>query len=425
MMTTGSDYQLDVLLGDQQVGQLSVQQDNLSFSYDKAWLQRGYAISPTLPLTETVITGSPVASFFRNLLPEGQAFEELLTYLGVSRSNLFALVRAIGQETAGALTIGRRENQVKQAIFTPLNLPELQTRLSHRDAFNLVVWSGKVRLSLAGVQDKLNVLFNEHGEMGFGDGSLCSTHILKFEKHQDTHLVVNEWLCLTLAKACGINVAKASILNVGEHQALLVERFDRKQQGHERVLKKHLIDACQALGLPPSFKYERNLGSGRDVQHVRDGVSFAHLFSLANQCKNPAKTKLDILDWMAFNLIIANFDAHGKNISFFVGKDGLSLAPFYDLVNIGLFPGFEQSFAMAIGDQFDPDTLTETDFNDMAVDCNVSITQLKSRIFRMIDKVDASLHELRKADVNARYLAHFCQSLEQNIARLRLIFEKK
>ena len=191
------------------------------------------------------------------------------------------------------------------------------------------------------------------------------------------------------------------------------------------MLKKHLIDACQALGLPPSFKYERNLGSGRDVQHVRDGVSFARLFSLANQCKNPAKTKLDILDWMAFNLIIANFDAHGKNISFFVGKDGLSLAPFYDLVNIGLFPGFEQSFAMAIGDQFDADTLTETDFNDMAVDCNVSITQLKSRIFRMIDKVDASLHELRQADVNARYLAHFCQGLEQNIARLRLIFEKK
>lgn len=54
-------------------------------------------------------------------------------------------------------------------------------------------------------------------------------------------------------------------------------------------------------------------------------------------------------------------------------------------MNIGLFPGFEQRFAMAIGDQFDPDTLTETDFNDMAVDCNVSFTQLKSRILRMID----------------------------------------
>lgn len=55
---------------------------------------------------------------------------------------------------------------------------------------------------------------------------------------------------------------------------------------------------------------------------------------------------------------------------------------------------------MAIGDQFDPDTLTETDFNDMAVDCNVSFTQLKSRILRMIDVlVDHALVHCRSGSL--------------------------
>jgi len=72
--------------------------------------------------------------------------------------------------------------------------------------------------------------------------------------------------------------------------------------------------------------------------------------------------------WMTFNILVRNYDAHGKNISFFTGKKGLELTPFYDLVNIEAiireiqsqqtndshFPGQEhnisQHFAMSIGD---------------------------------------------------------------------------
>lgn len=37
---------------------------------------------------------------------------------------------------------------------------------------------------------------------------------------------------------------------------------------------------------------------------------------------------------MLFNLIISNSDAHGKNISFFIGKSGLIITPCYDLVSV-------------------------------------------------------------------------------------------
>ncbi|BEI22908.1 hypothetical protein KKIDH5335_12400 [Vibrio fluvialis] len=75
--------------------------------------------------------------------------------------------------------------------------------------------------------------------------------------------------------------------------------------------------------------------------------------------------------WMLFNLATLNYDAHGKNISFFVTPKGLELTPFYDLVNIeaiaqegakrnsrsgklsadeGRAASIPQYFAMSIGD---------------------------------------------------------------------------
>ena len=60
-----------------------------------------------------------------------------------------------------------------------------------------------------------------------------------------------------------------------------------------------------------------------------------------------------MLDWVLFNILVFNYDAHGKNISFFVGANGISLAPFYDLVNLQMYPEFEQTMAMGLGDEFD------------------------------------------------------------------------
>ncbi|CAH1590315.1 hypothetical protein THF1C08_30367 [Vibrio jasicida] len=37
---------------------------------------------------------------------------------------------------------------------------------------------------------------------------------------------------------------------------------------------------------------------------------------------------------MIFNIATLNYDAHWKNISYYIRPSGVSLAPFYDLVNI-------------------------------------------------------------------------------------------
>ncbi len=125
---------------------------------------------------------------------------------------------------------------------------------------------------------------------------------------------------MQLARECGIQVPNIQLKRYGKYPALLVERFDRKLTENNEVLRRHVIDGCQALNLPPEYKYERNYGSGRDVKHIRDGVSLAKLFNFANRCINPVETKAKILDWVLFNLLIFNYDAHGKNISFFIVK---------------------------------------------------------------------------------------------------------
>lgn len=111
------------------------------------------------------------------------------------------------------------------------------------------------RFSVAGVQEKLLVLIRPDGAMGFGEGELASTHLLKFGKDPEMHLVLNEYLCMRLARAVGLPVADVALERFGE-PVLAVRRFDRQWQG-DRVLRLHIIDGCQLLDLPPKFKYER------------------------------------------------------------------------------------------------------------------------------------------------------------------------
>ncbi|WP_232220709.1 HipA domain-containing protein [Legionella tunisiensis] len=280
-----------------------------------------------------------------------------------------------------------------KAHFRLIADEELEQRLNNRDPYSLIVWDGKPRLSVAGVQDKINVMLNKQGQLGFGEGSLCSTHILKFETQKLSYLVLNEYLSMQLAKGCGLSVANVQMKRFGRHPALLVERFDRKLTNNNLVKRRHLIDGCQALNLPPEFKYEQNFGNSRDVAHIRDGVSLPKLFDFANRCINPAKTKQQILDWVLFNSLIFNCDAHGKNISFFVSEEGITLAPFYDLVNIKMYPEFEHALAMALGDEFDGDNINAYQLADFADICQLARSLVAKRLKYIIGKLISALQD--------------------------------
>lgn len=158
---------LEVLLESTLVGWLShePQTNRFAFAYAPAWLEapQRFALCPQLPLTPRE-AASPethsaiVRQFFENLLPEGQALDAAAAASRVSKSNLVGLLIALGRETAGALRIRQEGIEEPTApVRRKLTTEELSGRIRARPQEPFSVWDGKVRLSIAGYQDKIAV----------------------------------------------------------------------------------------------------------------------------------------------------------------------------------------------------------------------------------------------------------------------------
>lgn len=373
-----------------------------AFRYSAEWLSRKdrYALSPTLPLVE-VEEGSrephsaAVRQFFENLLPEGQALDDAASTYRLSKGNLMGLLAALGGETAGALQLRLpgAATPSEAETFRWLSHEELSERIRARPHHPFSAWDGRVRLSIAGYQDKIAV-FEDEGCWAFVDGArLASTHILKPESVSDrlSGLTGNEFLCMRLAHRAKLPVADVALVHVPE-PVLVVKRFDRERTA-EGVARLHVIDGCQALGLSLALKYERPYGDTRDVRELRDGASLPMLFALLERSPRPVAERLALLRWTIFQVLIGNTDAHAKNLSFHVGREGLSLAPAYDLVCGLAFDGDTvlDTYAMAIGDAFHAEELSPFEWANFAHACGLPFRQVSIELSRMARRVRESL----------------------------------
>ncbi|MDP3363952.1 MAG: HipA domain-containing protein [Methylobacter sp.] len=378
---------LSVKANQQLVGWLSFDNQSglFAFGYSPGWLAQDvrFPLSPSLPLDHPTPSAEKhseaVRRFFQNLLPEGQALDDAAQAIKVSKANLMGLLVALGQETAGALVISLPDGHTSQSGYQPnkrlLIREELSARIRSRPDEAFTVWDGKVRLSIAGHQDKIAVL-EENNQWYLVDGEgLASTHIIKPEplSKRLQHMTSNELACMLLAKSVGLPVAEVRLERIPE-PIVLIRRFDRAVRSN-RVHRLHCIDGCQALGLGVAMKYERPYGDGRDVQHIRDGVSLPKLFALLDQnSAKPAVDRLVLLRWAIFQVLIGNTDAHGKNLSFFIAPGGLGIAPAYDLVCCLIYTGerISDTLAMAIGDNFEATALTAYDWAQLASECRLN-----------------------------------------------------
>jgi len=371
--------------------------------------------------------GSPII-YLDNALPEGEARKLLAENLGVSEKNVYSQVRAIGNDLAGAIVfrpVQAEQIDRTQPIFRQIEEAELIERLNIKEEFGLLTWDDKPRLSVAGVQDKLNVFIDNAGNFGFGDGSLCSTHILKFEKKNCPNLVLNEFFCMTLSTAIGLPTAEVAFRRFGSHPALIVKRFDRKYVSDDsKVLRRHVIDGCQALNLSRDHKYERNLGDGRDVKHIRDGASLEKLFGFCRKMSSPVESIQWLIHWQLFNLMIGNYDSHGKNVSLYFDDSTARFTPAYDLVNVSMFPQFKHVLAMAMGDEFEPDTIHAYQLADFAQTCNIDKKLLSRLLVSLADKVlkqlssDLHINQLKQLpSITADDIQYFLVLRDNIVAR--------
>jgi len=226
--------------------------------------------------------------------------------------------------------------------------------------------------------------------------------------------VVNEFICMELARRVKLPVAKVSLQRFGE-PVLFVERFDRRLS-RGKVDRLHLIDGCQMLDLPPTYKYERPFGKSGEGAKIRTGVSLPLLFSASRQCRIPAMAARDILNWSLFQLLIGNSDAHGKNISFFVNKVGLDVAPGYDLLNIDIYGGeFDRDLAMAFGDEFVIGEILPYQMAEFCDECKLPQRQVATSLKNLCTTVLDNLDKLLLGDIQDGSEMDFAQDLIREI----------
>ncbi|HTK00193.1 MAG TPA: HipA domain-containing protein [Bordetella sp.] len=433
---------------DRLVGQLTFDSlDNrYGFRYYPPWTanSEAFCLSPAIPLDREPDGPGSVQRFLGNLLPEGRVLDIISATEQISKSNTFGLVQALGKEPVGAFSFTAldadeeqlaREIRARQqeAIRRPVSDEELSDRIKKRDLIPFPIWDGKVRLSLAGYQDKLQVLV-EGDNLSLVDGALSSSHLLKPEtlNSNTPHLVANEHFCMTLARRMNLPVAPVTIRRIPD-PVLLIERFDRqilwdkeKPDFAKAVLRRHVIDGCQALDLPVDYKYERNLGSNRDVRNIREGASFARLFGLldkttadTNVVSMPAAARRFMLRWAVLNLLIGNSDAHGKNISFFVRSSALEPAPLYDLVSVCVYDGssISHELAMGYGDDFRIEEVTPFSLADFAFRTRIPPLQLAREIRSLASSAMNLAPELAKSNVYVGEERDLAQRLSTFILR--------
>ena len=422
-----SRHRLCVFDGGARVGAIEYDslEEQFSFEYDPQWLKSegAYPLSPHLPLQGAPASSSTVRRFIENLLPEGRALDIVSITHQVSKNNVFGLIRELGRETSGALTFLSEGvlPQSQAASRREINREELKRRIDERAQMPFSVWDGRVRMSIAGYQDKLPV-YREEDRIYLVEEPLASTHILKPEPAETRlpMLVANEHYCMCLAQRLGLPAAQVAILRLPD-PLLVVERFDRLPMPG-RVRRIHIIDACQALDLPVAYKYERNFGSGVDVRHIRDGVSFERLFSVSGYTTRKAVALQTLARWAIFQYLIGNTDAHGKNVSFFSRPDGLAVAPFYDLVSAVQYEGLDHELAMAYGDEFKLDEVSPFAWADFAKRTGLERSFLAREMARMARAAQAAAlvqanepdYEGKERDFILR-IAGFVQSQAQKL----------
>lgn len=309
-----------------------------TFQYAEEWLATPGArpLSLSLPLRSTMYEGQQVYNFFDNLLPDSKATRgRMQARFQTSTNQPFDLLTAVGSDCVGAIQLchrlsGLNVKTVSKQVLTEAEVAKL-LRGYKLSPLGMTKEVDDFRISIAGAQEKTALLWHNQ-QWCLPTGPTPTSHIFKLPIgviHNNSidlrESCENEWLCLKIAEAFGLPVAKAEIQTFEDVQVLVVERFDRRwSRDGSWLLRLPQEDICQALSVAPSRKYQADGGPGI--------VAIMNLLlgSQQSQTDRDQFFKTQILFWL-----LAATDGHAKNFSIFLEPGGrYRLTPLYDLISI-------------------------------------------------------------------------------------------
>lgn len=390
--------------------------EDWTFIYDGRYVEAGApALSVTMPPREEPWRGAVVRNWFCNLLPEGAVRQAIVHRLRIPHDD-FALLAAIGGECAGAVSVrvpgadpvrapDDNETDLEAVLF-------LQGDVGGEGSWALA--GTPMRLSLAGAQDKLAVVAEGDGRLRLPHRGEPSTHILKPDSRRFRGLRDAEAMGLALARAVGLDAAGARLVDVLDRPALLVERYDRVRARDGTLHRLHQEDFCQALGYPDGLKYEASGGPG-----------LADCSALVRRLAVGPKAVQGLLDWVIFNALVGNADAHAKNLSLLCDRNGRQwLAPLYDLVPTICLPEslVDRTPAMRIGQAA---RIDQVDAGDWALFAEAAgyrkpyvIDRVRTLAGRILDSLAGVGRTVMEQGGEPRHVERVMAAIEGNAVRM-------
>jgi len=326
----------------------------LTFQYD----DNASPLSVRLPVRSEIYPHAAAYPFFENLTPEGDIFE-ILTKDHVSGNNVFSILNRFGGDCAGAVALYEITPDNNGENITEISSKKIAQIIDRLPQDPLLTSIEKPpRLSLAGAQSKFAV-YKSGGKYYRSSDVNPTTHIIKITNKRFPDLLENELFCMKLAKAILSNVPEIELLEAEGRPYLEITRYDRYVNNNKfreggTVQRIHQEDFCQALGIVSNKKYQTGGGA-----KLKDCYRIINEFS-----ENRLSDIIRLTEWIIFNYLIGNTDAHAKNLSLLHNDSGVKLAPFYDLLSTEVYPEktIDHEMAMLINGKGKYSSLTPKDF---------------------------------------------------------------
>jgi serine/threonine-protein kinase HipA len=374
----------------------------LKFIYAESWRrsEAAYPLSLSMPLAAAEHGHAIIDAFLWGLLPDNeQILDRWAKKFQVSARSAFALIAHVGEDCAGAVqfVLPDRIDSYRNAApdrIAWLTASQLAQRLrSLRSDFSAWRAPGDTgQFSLAGAQAKTALLLLGK-RWGVPSGRTPTTHILKPPSGEFDGHAENEHFCLTLARALGLPTPSSQVRHFEDEVAIVVERYDRVRVG-KRLLRVHQEDMCQALGIPPTQKYENE--GGPDAKAI---VELVHA-----QSSSADEDIASFMDAIAFNWLMAGTDGHAKNYSILIGATGKNrLAPLYDLASALPYKKLDPrklKLAMKIGGEYQLHNIGLRNWQrfakDVRLDDDALVKRVRDMAARLPDDAAATHHKLQQ-----------------------------
>ena len=130
-----------------------------------------------------------------------------------------------------------------------------------------------------------------------------------------------EHAMLMLARECGLQAAESKVVTIGEHDAVLVKRFDREKTtaGYRRG---RMLSALTLLRSDESYQDREKWSYVLLVEELR---------RISSQ---PRADAPELFRRMCFNALISNTDDHPRNHAVVAMNTDWKLSPAYDLTPV-------------------------------------------------------------------------------------------